>query len=518
MPFALREEVDKLIQEMLSQQVIVPSASPWASPIVLVKKKDGGMRFCVDYRMLNKVTKLDEFPLPRIDDTLDLLARAKYFTTLDLTSGYWQVPMEESSQEKTAFITYSGLYEFRKMPFGLVNAPTTFQRLMEVVLAGIARDGCHVYLDDVLVFRKTPEEHNHNLRRVFDRINGAGLKLKAKKCCFAQMSVLYLGHVVSQAGVQTDPKKVDAVSRYPTPTEVKALRSFLGLASYYRRFVPKFATVARPLHGLTKKNIVFVWSGDCERAFQRLKELLTTTPILKYPDFSRPFILETDASGCGLGAVLAQEQPDGRVHPIAYASRSLQKHEKNYGITELEGLGVVWAVKHFRPYLYGQKCTVYTDNQALKALLNTSQPSGKLAWWGMAIQELDLSIEHRSGHSNANADALSKCPLPSNEDSNETREVVAVLQETTENSTDLENGNLPDLQRSDNRLAQIIRYLEDGVLPADNRVACQIALTSSRYSITDRVLNRVEEDSTLRVIPPASCRGSSWWSLWSSSE
>ena len=173
------------------------------------------------------------------------------------------------------------------------------------------------------------------------------------------MSVLYLGHVVSQAGVQTDPKNVDAVSRYPTPTEVKALRSFLGLASYYRRFVPKFATVARPLHGLTKKNIVFVWSGNCERAFQRLKELLTTTPILKYPDFSRPFILETDASGCGLGAVLAQEQPDGRVHPIAYASRSLQKHEKNYGITELEGLGVVWAVKHFRPYLYGQKCTVY---------------------------------------------------------------------------------------------------------------------------------------------------------------
>ena len=215
MPFVLREEVDKLIQEMLSQQVIVPSASPWASPIVLVKKKDGGMRFCVDYRMLNKVTKLDEFPLPRIDDTLDLLAGAKYFTTLDLASGYWQVPMEESSQEKTAFITYSGLYEFRKMPFGLVNAPATFQRLMEVVLAGIARDGCHVYLDDILVFGKTLEEHNHNLRRVFDRINGAGLKLKAKKCCFAQMSVLYLGHVVSQAGVQTDPKEVDAVSRYP---------------------------------------------------------------------------------------------------------------------------------------------------------------------------------------------------------------------------------------------------------------------------------------------------------------
>ena len=201
------------------------------------------------------------------------------------------------------------------------------------------------------------------------------MKLKAKKCCFAQTSVEYLGHVVSEGGVQTDPKKVKAVREYPLPTDLKTLRLFLGLASYYRRFVPAFARVAGPLHALTKKDVEFVWSQACEEAFRKLKELLTTAPILRFPNFNEPFILETDATGSGLGAVLAQPQPDGTVHPITYASRSLQRHEKNYGITELEALGVVWAVKRFRPYLYGHKCTVYTDHQALKSLLNTPQPS-----------------------------------------------------------------------------------------------------------------------------------------------
>ena len=210
MPFALRVDVDRMVEEMLDQGVIRPSSSPWASPVVLVRKKDGGMRFCVDYRRLNHVTKLDEFPLPRIDDTLDLLAGAKYFTTLDLASGYWQVAMDPASIEKTAFTTYSGLYEFRKMPFGLVNAPETFQRLMEVVLSGLARGNCHVYLDDVLVFGRTLEEHNANLARVFGRIRGAGLRLKPKKCEFAQESVLYLGYVVSADGIQTDPEKLRA--------------------------------------------------------------------------------------------------------------------------------------------------------------------------------------------------------------------------------------------------------------------------------------------------------------------
>ena len=231
-PLALREKVDTLVREILEQKVIEPSESPWASPIVLVQKKNGRVRFCADYRKLKQLTKLDEFPLPMIDDTLDLLSGARYFTTLDLASGYWQVAMEVSSKEKTAFTTYSGLYQFKKMPFGLVNAPATFQRLMEVVLSGLARTMCLVYLDDILVIGKTLEEHNVNLGKVLERMRSAGLRLQPKKCHIVCEEVQYLEHVVSGEGVRTDPKKLEAVKQYPTPTDVKTLRSFLGLASY----------------------------------------------------------------------------------------------------------------------------------------------------------------------------------------------------------------------------------------------------------------------------------------------
>ena len=415
-PFALCAKVEEMVEDIMDQGVVQPSTSPWASPIVLVAKKDGSTRFCIDYRRLNSITKKDIYPLPRIDDTLDSLARQQYFTTVDLAFGYWQVGMDGQSQEKTAFTTHSGLYEFHVMPFGLCNAPATFQRLMEVVLQGLVHKSCLVYLDDILVIGCTFTEHLNNLVKVFSRLRQAGLHLKPSKCCLARTEVEYLGHVVSQGGVAADPKKVEAVQAYPVPTNWKSIRSFLGLASYYRRFIPNSSSVARPLHILTQKNVQFNWTMECQKAFDTLKKLLTQAPLLAYPDFTQPFMLETDASVEGLGAVLAQQKPDLSVHPIAYASRTLLSHERNYGTSELEGLGVVWAVKIFPHYLYGHECHVYTDHEALKALIHTPHPSGKLACWGLALQELDLQIHYRPGKQNANADVLSRAPIQSSPD------------------------------------------------------------------------------------------------------
>ena len=255
--------------------------------------------------------------------------------------------MAPDSKEKTAFITYAGLYEFQKMPFGLTNAPATFQRLMEAVLSGLSRTSCLDYIDDILVIGHSFEEHLRNLAQVFDRLREAGLKLKAEKCKFGAGEVIYLGYQVSREGLVPTQDKIRAVKEYPMPTDVKSLRSFLGLASYYRRFVPCFSSVASPLHALTRKDVCFEWSLACESAFRQLKEHLCSAPVLAFPDFSRGFILETDASGIDLGSVLAQRQEDGTTRPIAYASRTLQTREQNYGVTELEALALVWSVKHF---------------------------------------------------------------------------------------------------------------------------------------------------------------------------
>ena len=399
------------------------------------------------------------FLCPRIEDTLDLLGGSHYFTALDLASGYWQVKMEAASQEKTAFSTYAGPFEFRKMPFGLVNAPATFHRLMEVVLAGLARKICLVYLDEVLVLGRMLDEHNTNLAQVLEQLREAGLRLKPSKCSFAMKEIEYLGHVVSEEGIRTAKSKLEAVKQYPVPKDVKSLRSFVGLVSYYRCFIPGFSRVAAPLYTLTKKDIPvpFSWAGQCQQAFEELRRLLTDTPVLAFPNFTRPFILETDASGSGMRAVLAQEQEDGTTRPIAYASRSLQAHERNYGVMELEGLGVVWAVKYFRAYLYGHRCKVYTDHESLKALLNTPHPSGKLARLRMAIQELDLQILHCSGKRNDNADALSRFPVVS-----EGKTTATIADQVVAAVNPVDPNTLPSLQRSDPDLNQV--YLESAFL------------------------------------------------------
>ena len=358
---------------MLKKGVIKPASGPWASPIVLVRKKDGSVRFCVDYRRLNAITRKDAYPIPRIDDTIDTLAGSRYFTTLDLASGYWQVPMAEEHKEKTAFAAHCGLYQFEVMPFGLCNAPSTFERLMENVLRGLQWQICLVYLDDVIVYSHTFEEHVERLQLIFERIKEAGLKLKPKKCHLFQQQVSYLGHVVSDEGVHTDPEKIQKVRDWPVPANVHEVRSFLGLASYYRRFVPAFAELASPLHKLTEKGREFIWTSECQGAFDKLRHRLISSPILAYPTATDTFILDTDASDFGIGAVLSQSV-DGVERVTAYASRSLSKSERNYCVTRKELLALVHHVKHFRPYLYGRQFRIRTDHGALKWLLGLKIP------------------------------------------------------------------------------------------------------------------------------------------------
>ena len=346
MPPLVQREVSRQLLEMQKNKVIEPSSSPWASPIVLVRKRDGTHRFCVDYRELNALTTPDGFPLPWIEDLLEQLGDSRYFSTIDLASGFWQIPMHPSSQPKTAFVVPQGLFEFRVMPFGLTNAPGVFQRLMQRVLSGLnptdSSQFVSVYLDDVLVFSKTLEDHLNHLRIVIQRLVEAGLKLKPAKCHFAREELEYLGHIITREGLKTNPRLIEAVREFRTPRNIHEVRRFLGLASYYRRFVQGFARIAAPLHYLTRKEVQWLWTPKCDCAFQQLKNLLTTAPVLAYPKFDQGYTLETDASIHGLGAVLSQRQSDTQLHPVAYASRALSQAERNYAITELETLAVVW--------------------------------------------------------------------------------------------------------------------------------------------------------------------------------
>ena len=404
-----KEEVHNLVEEMLHNDVIKPSTSPWASPVVLVRKKDESTRMCIDYRKLNAVTRKDAYPLPRIDDALDALSGSKWFSTLDLISGYWQVEMDKTDQEKTAFCNSEGLFEFKVMPFGLCNAPATFQRLMDLVLAGLQWSTCLVYLDDIIIIGRTFEDHLQQIKAV-ERLKEAGLKLQPPKCCFFQKKVQYLGHIVSEDGIATDPSKVGKVAQWPTPSTAREVQQFLGLAGYYRRFIQNFSAIAKPLHKLTEWTSNFNWTNDCETSFKQLKEKLVSAPILTFPDFGLEFVLDTDASNTGIGAELSQVQEDGSEKEIAYASRLLSRAERRYCVTRRELLAVVYFIHQFRPYLLGKQFTLRTDHGSLTWLMNFKEPEGQLARWLEKLQEYDMKIVHRRGRKHSNADAMSRLP------------------------------------------------------------------------------------------------------------
>ena len=519
-PVAMREEIDKHVDSMLENELIEPADGPWSSGVVLVRKKDGKTRFCVDYRRVNDLTIKDAYPLPRIDDSLEQLSGKKWFSTLDLCSGYWQVAVEEADRPKTAFATRQGLYQFRVMPFGLANAPATFERLMERVMNGLQWDICLVYLDDIIVSGKSFEEMLENLQKVFDRLREAGLKLKPKKCFLFAKEVSFLGHVISEDGIATDPAKIENVKNWPVPTNVTELRSFLGLCSYYRRYILNFSAVAKCLHKLTEKGANFIWTSECQDAFTQLKEKLTTAPVLAHPDFSKPFLLDTDASKESIGAVLSQVV-DGYERVIAYGSRTPTKPERRYCVTRKELLAVVHFVKHFRHFLYERKFTVRTDHSSLRWLMNFKDAEGQLARWLEVLNTYDMDIKHRPGERHTNADALSLVPCKQcgyrtdwEDQSNRAFTAVATSNpESTANTDTKEETSIAEIQKQDDDLRTIRNWLALGEKPIYSSISGESYVVKSLWSqwdtlrIKNNILCRLQPHNEItEVIIPASER------------
>lgn len=405
---AIQEIINQHVNEMLEQGVIEPSSSPWSSPIVLAKKKDNSYRFCIDYRRLNEVTEKDAYPLPQINATLDKLKGAKYLSTIDLKSGYWQVPLARESKPLTAFtVPGRGLMQFKVLPFGLHSAPAVFQRLVDRVVTPALEEKVFCYLDDIVIISKTFTEHLEMVKEILRRLREAKLSPNWQKCQFGRRELTYLGHQVTEHGIGTDPGKIEAILALTPPNNVKELRRFNGIVSWYRRFVPNVATMTAPMNELLQKGRKWQWTIEHQQAFDNIRRSLAEAPVLACPDHTKEFCLQTDASNTGLGAVLTQEH-DGQERIIAYASRSLNKAERNYSATEKECLAVKWGIWKMRDYLEGYRFTVITDHQALQWLSRIDNPSGRLARWAIELAQWDYKIRYRKGSENILADALSR--------------------------------------------------------------------------------------------------------------
>ena len=407
-PHVHREEVERQIDDMLKQNIIEPSKSPFSSPLWVVPKKIDASgkqkwRIVVDYRLVNEKTIGDRHPLPNITEILDQLGHSKYFTSLDLKSGFHQIKLSEKDKHKTAFSGPGGHYQFLRMPFGLKNAPATFARLVNVVLSGIQGIKCFVYLDDIVIYGSSLKDHMNKLRSVFERLREHNLKIELDKCEFLRKELSYLGHLITCDGVRPNPQKIESITNYPTPKSTKDIKAFLGISGYYRRFIESYAKIAAPLTKLLKKGEEFKWTQAQEDSFNLLKSKLTQGPILSYPDFNKEFQLTTDASGTGIGAILSQ---DDKV--ISYASRTLNKAEIKYSTIEKECLAIVWAVRYFRPYLYGRKFKVLSDHKPLQYIFNIKDPGSRLVRWRLKLMEYDFDISYKPGKSIPHVDALSR--------------------------------------------------------------------------------------------------------------
>ena len=397
---------------MLKLGMIIHSKSPWSSPVRLVRKKDGSMRITVDFRKVNNATVKDAYPIPLINNMLNHLAKGRIFTTLDLHSGYYQVKMDEASRKYTAFACDYGFFEYTVMPMGLTNATGTFQRLMDKVLNELIGKICYVYLDDIIIFSENEQEHMKHVDQIVERLKQHNLKINLKKCTFAQRKIEYLSHIICNGTISPRPAKLEALYRSIVPKSVKQVQSFLGLASYYRKFIESFSTIASPLiqctEGSNDKQYKFTWTVECQAAFDKLRSIITSDKILLLPDFEQPFRIETDASNYGVGAVLSQQCPEKHWKPVAFFSKHLNKAQRNYSASEKELLAIVLGTEHFKQFVYGRPFQVITDHQPLKYLLTTEDPAPRLARWFEKLKMYDCTIEYRKGTKNGNADALSR--------------------------------------------------------------------------------------------------------------
>ncbi|MCO5611700.1 hypothetical protein L7F22_065958 [Adiantum nelumboides] len=401
---AQQEEIMRQVNELVEKGMVRPSSSPFCSPVLLVHKKDGTYRMCVDYRALNKITIKNRFPLPRIEDLFDKLQGSTYFSRIDLKSGYHQIRIVNEDILKTAFRTTFCLYEYLVMPFGLTNAPATFNRMMERIFRP-HRNFTGVFFDDVIIYSKSMEEHKKHLQVIFQALRDNKLFINQKKSEFFLQEIQYLGHIISKSSIRMDPSKLEVIKEWPNPRNLHELRSFIGMCAYYRRFIEKFSLIASPLHDLTKKNVKYVWTEGKQEAFDKLKQKLTSQPVLVLPDLSKPFEVQCDACGDCLGAVLLQEG-----HAIAYESRRLNSDEQILGIYEKELLAVLHALDSWKHYLLGTPFILRTDHQSLKYFMTQTKLSDKQMRWANFLSRFNFHIAHFAGKHNQVADALSRRP------------------------------------------------------------------------------------------------------------
>jgi len=407
----IEEKLREMLTNMEKSGIIRRCDSVWNSPLVCVLKKNKtDLRICLDFRALNLITERPLFPMPNIDEMIEILRGAQVFSTIDLGNAYYQVELEEESQLKTAFSTKSGQYCFNRIPFGIAAAPATFQKLMTEVLGELNWKEAVVYLDDILIFSRDEQEHLKRLKRIFNKIKDAGLKINPDKCNFLKEEIKFLGHIVTKNGIKTDDEKIKAMQEFETPKCVKRLRSFLGLANYYRRFVKDYAKQSRVLESLCgSSKDTLVWTEQCEESFKNLKSQLMSSPVLSYPDLTKSFILDTDASFDTIGAVLSQVDENGRERVIAYGSKAMNKHELGYCITRKELLAIYYFTQYFKHYLYGKRFILRTDHKAITFMMRTKKPiTAQFQTWMNYLSGLDIQMEYRKGVLHTNADALSR--------------------------------------------------------------------------------------------------------------